>query len=253
MIIIIGSTAIKYWFPDFKREPKDTDIVTNEDSWIKDYFQENGRKVELLENPILLKYHRDFNVYLSPNMLYTLKVSHLFWDINWDKHLWDATFLKSKGCKLQLDLFYELYDYWNEYHGKNKRSDLKMSAEDFFDNAIKCPYEHDDLHTLIKNPPTFTKILVGEVEVSEHKFDQLSFEEKCDLVTEEVMIMAYERYTHLDYRIAYGRMLKKFLLNHAPLWEAIFIIESYPLLLKPKFNYIKQINDGLKDLKQSTR
>lgn len=26
-MLIIGSTALKYYFPDFKREPKDFDIV----------------------------------------------------------------------------------------------------------------------------------------------------------------------------------------------------------------------------------
>lgn len=25
--MVIGSTAIKYWFPDFPREPKDIDII----------------------------------------------------------------------------------------------------------------------------------------------------------------------------------------------------------------------------------
>lgn len=249
-MVIIGSQAIRYWFPDFKREPKDIDVISD-DSWEKELLLVvEGKKVETLDNPIILKYHKDFNIYLNPNMLYTLKMSHLFWDINWEKHMWDVHFLKSKNCVLDLELFYELYDYWNDYHGKNKRSDLKMSASDFFDNAIKCPVPHDDLHLLIKNPPTFTKVLVGEVEVGEDKFNQLSFEEKCDLVTEEVMIMAYERFQNLDYRIAYGRMLKKFILSHAPLWEAIFIIENYPLLLKPKFNYIKHINDELERIKQ---
>lgn len=236
-MVIIGSTAIKHHFSDFNRAPKDLDYAVS--SPIK---KENG--TEFLINPILCEVQNEG--YLIPDLLYTLKISHLFWDINWSKHMYDVQFLKSKGCKLNKDLFYKLYDYWGVLHGKNKRSDLKMSSEDFFDNAIKSKYEHDYLHTLIKNPPTFKKILIGEVEVSEEKFNNLSFEEKKELVVEEVMIMAYERYYNLDYRSAYSKMLKKFIISHAPMWEALFIIENYIELHKPNFNYINKINYELR-------
>jgi hypothetical protein len=46
--------------------------------------------------------------------------------------------------------------------------------------------------------------------------------------------------------VAYSRMLKKFVRSHAPLWEAIFILENYTRLHRPAFNYFKKINDGLK-------
>lgn len=242
MKILIGSKAIKYWFLDFPREPKDTDYAC-------DTEQVSGHQynVENLYNPIICKHIGDTSLKIaSPYVLYTLKMSHMFWDINWSKHMFDIQFLKGKGCILDKELFYNLYDFWNEYHGKNKRSDLKMTAEDFFDNAVECEHSHDYLHTLIKPIPTYTKILIGEVEVGEEKFNVLSREEKLDLVREEVMVMAYERYPHMSYKLAYARMLKKFIINHAPLWEAIFIIENYIELHKPNFNYYKTINDGLK-------
>jgi aspartyl/asparaginyl-tRNA synthetase len=128
-----------------------------------------------------------------------------------------------------------------------------MSANDFFTNAIKYPIKHDDLHEmLIKHShfkgqltPTYCKILKddSEVDVSEDKFNMLSFEEKLNLVQEEVMVMAMERSFHPDYRINYNIMLKKFILNHAPLWEAIFIIFNYPKLIKPFFNYKQFLNN----------
>ncbi len=237
-MLLIGSSAIKHWFPDFPREPKDLDYVGK---------GKNSREVEYLENPILDRlYQNDNNAIVNPNHLYTLKMSHMFWNINWEKHLLDIRFLQSKGCVLDRELFYELYEYWNEYHGKNKRSDLKMTAEDFFDNAVECEYEHDYLHTILNPIPTYTKILIGEVEVDEQKFNLLSHEEKCNLVTEEIMVMAWERWKTINYKIAYGYMLKKFIISHAPLWEAIFIIENHKELYKPKFNYFKTIEDGIK-------
>jgi len=245
-MLVIGSTAIKHWFPDFNREPKDIDYVVRE-------YKQSTREVEYLVNPVLLDYVADLayiNVigkprYATPNVLLTLKVSHIFWDINWDKHMWDIQFLLLKGCKIIPELFDKLYTYWNDYHGKNKRSKLDMSSEEFFDNAITCPYDHDWLHTLIKDPPTYTKVLIGEVEVSEELFNQLTFEEKCNLVREEIYIMSWERKFHKDYRISYARMLRKFIRNHAPMWEALFIIENYNLLSKPEFNYFQKIENGI--------
>lgn len=246
--MIIGSVAMKYHFEDFKRYPKDIDFVGKS----SDYGSNrtiDGKRCEYLENPILEKYFPD-SEYLNPNALLTLKMSHIFWDINWDKHMYDIQFMLKKGIKYDLNLFYELYDYWNEYHGKNKRSDLKMTASEFFDNAVACPYDHDFLHTLLAPVPAYTKVLKDgeEVDVSEYKFNTLPDKDKKALVQEEVMVMAYERFKKLHYKVAYSRMLKKFLMNHAPMWEALYIIENYVDLDTAPFNYFKHIDDQVANM-----
>lgn len=256
-MVIIGSHAIKYWYPSFNRIPKDLDIVVEGGERIQ--LLGVYDRVEKLTNPILLKYHNGSNKYATPNELYTLKMSHLFWNINWEKHMFDLQFLKDKGAVLIKPLFDELYAYWNMVHGLNKRSDLKMKAEDFFDNALNCEWDHDWLHTLLRPTPTFSKVLKDgeEVEVDEERFDKLTTEEKDSLVREEVMIMAFERYPKTFYKNAYDRMLKKFIISHAPIWEAIYIIENYVRLIKIDFNFIKylneQINGSTDQVKRSTR
>ncbi len=245
MIILIGSQAIKNHFPDFSRKPKDLDyIITNS----PEPNTKSTREIEYLHNPVFDGYPHKM---LLPNDLYTLKISHLFWDINWDKHMFDVQFLKSKGCELDMVLFYKLYTNWNVEHGKNVRSDLNMSATDFFDNAVSCEYDHDDIHLLINPNPIYKKIHKDgeEVDVDSDKFELLSFEDKCDLVREEVYVMAWERFKHMPYKHAYSRMLKKFIMNHAPMWEALFIIENYIILHKPIINYYKKIEDGLQSIK----
>lgn len=244
--ILIGSAAIKHWFSDFTREPKDIDYIGKKPKWTPNL---GDKKVEYLKNVIFDNYEHSI---ILPNDLLTLKMSHLFWDVNWDKHMYDVQFLLKKGCKLDIDLFYKLYDYWNTIHTPNTRSKLDMSASDFFDNAIKCEYNHDFLHTLLITPPTYTKVLKdgAEVEVSEEKFNNLTHSEKCDLVYEEVMVMAYERYNKMKYKHAYSTMLKKFIISHAPLWEAIFIIENYIELHNPKFDYFSKIENELYKLKK---
>lgn len=257
-MLIIGSQAIKYWFPDFPREPKDYDVV------LEDGEQHNiitTKKVEVLSNPCLLAACRGYTQkYLKPNHIYTLKMSHLFWDINWEKHEWDATWLRERGCKLDRTLFYNLYAHWNEVHGTNKRSDLKMSSEKFFTNAVECEYDHDWLHTLLKPIPTFNKVLKDgqEVEVDYDKFQSLTEVEKEALVREEVYVMAFERWPTIGFRQAYGRMLKKFILSHAPIWEAIWILENYKKLCRPEFDFIKYFNQQINErrdniVKRSTR
>ncbi len=244
--MIIGSSAIKYYFPDFPRVPKDLDIVGKGNS---------SKEVEYLDNPILLNYCND--EYLRPDYIYTLKISHLFWNINWEKHIWDVAWLKEKGCKFNKELFDLLYPYWNYVHGKNKRSDLKMSSDKFFDNAITFPIPHDTIHEVLikhewfknQDKPTYSKILCdgAEVEVSEDKWNLLTDWEKDNLVFEEVAVMSIENRFPKEwyYKRKYSAMLKKFIISHAPIWEAIYIIENHKRLVNPFFNYEQFLNNNL--------
>lgn len=257
--ILIGSKAIRYYFPSFPREPKDTDYIIYEYQKFDEFSEVNqpsdGTRIEYLKNKVITdKYKGTGKSIIDVNDLCTLKASHLMWQINWEKHLFDLQFLLKQGCKIDHKLFYELYEFWNTYHSKNKRSDLKMSKEDFFNNAINYDEaEHDYLHTLINPVPIYTKVLKDgcEVELDETKFHKLTYEEKLDFCREEVMIMGFERYKHLNYREAYGRMLKKFILNHSPIWALIFILENYVTLHKPTYNFIEKIKLGLEKTVQT--
>lgn len=230
-MLLIGSAAIKHHYPDFPRTPKDLDYIG---------AGESSREVEYLSNPVL----EHLEGIALPEVLLTLKASHIFWDINWDKHMYDIVFLFEKGNEINTPLFYDLYNHWINIHGKNKRSDLTLSADEFFDNALK-EYDHDYLHTIINPSPTYLKVLKGEVEPDEEKFNLLSHEEKEALVREEVYVMAYERMRHINYVSAYRKMLKKFIMHHAPIWEVFFILKNYRSLHKPLINYQNLLNHGI--------
>lgn len=260
--MIIGSTAIKYWFPDFPREPKDLDLTTSN---LPGKYIFPDKKVEYLKNNVLdewydKKYPNNPITYCEPNELYTLKISHSLWSLengSFEKHLYDVQWLKEKGCKFIPELFYQLYTYWETIHGKNKRSNLEMSAEQFFDNVVNFPVEHDFLHTLLvqhdyfgnQNLPMYVKILKdgAEVDVSEEKFNKLTEKEKFNLVFEEVAVMSFERFGDIYYKKAYSRMLKKFILSHAPIWEATWIIQNHKeLLTNIPFNYFTHLKTQIK-------
>ena len=242
--IIIGSEAIKYWFSNFPRLPKDLDVIV-ENKEEKLELTGNYSKIEKLLNPVLLKWHNSSNKYLKPDYLYTLKISHCFWNLenrSWSKHIWDVQWLKEKGCKFIPELFYELFAYWEIIHGKRKTSNLEMSAKDFFNNAIDYPIPHDDIHELLiqhsyfegQTEPTYKKILKQgqEVDVCMKKFEELTEKEKLNVVFEEVSVMAEERFPkNIYFKAKYEKMLKKFITSHCKVEEGIWIIMNHKKLL----------------------
>ena len=130
-----------------------------------------------------------------------------------------------------------------------------MSSEEFFNNALEDGHLHDSYHELlIQHPyfegqkrPTYVKVLKDgcEVDVCEEKFNALSEKEKFNLAFEEVAIMAWEKGRYpkgMYWKKKYNRMLKKFILNHAPIWEGIWIIQNHKELINPPFNFEEFLN-----------
>lgn len=234
---MIGSAAIKLQFPDFPRIPKDVD-------WAVDKERTHAGMNEF---HVISSLAFGGNPICTPDEIYTLKMSHIFYNIKWDKHLFDLIYLQEHGAKLLPSLFGYLREHWGYIHGENKRSDLSLSKDEFFSNALMNQGDHDKLHSYIQDPPTFTKVLIepNGVEVSEEKWQNLSHEDKLNIVREEVYVMAYERLAGRDYRSAYVWQLKQMVLTHAPLYEAIWIVQHYKELLKPQFNYKEKLDHEL--------
>lgn len=224
--LIIGSTAIKHYFPDFPREPNDLDYVVAD----KSKFMSNSI-IEYLENPVILKYQTEGH--LTPELMTSLKVSHLLWETNWEKHMFDLQFLLKKGFKWDLELVRELREYWHKTLPKVKRSQLEMTKEDFFTNNVnKDSNEHDHLHSMINSIPMYTRLLKdgAEVELDESKWEMLSFNDKCLVVWEEVLVMQIERYKGLKPTVGYIKQLKSCIQKHFPPYISLFSIENYPTL-----------------------
>ena len=240
-MLVIGSTAIKNFFPDFPRNPKDLDyVVDNEDN-------KNSDNTEYLYNPIILKYQKDG--YLKPELLLSLKISHLFHDINWFKHIFDVQFLISKGIQYNKEIVDELIPFWNDIHKKVKKSNLMLTKEDFFSNAInEDTLQHDYIHTLINPIPMYTLLLKdgAEVELDENKWHNLSYEDKTKVVYEETAVMAWERYKNNHWREGYKLQLKDNIIKHFPPYIAMFAIENYRNLETVKVNYREIINKNYK-------
>jgi hypothetical protein len=246
--MIIGSCAMRRWFPDFGREPKDMDIVGGPDP-VTDL------RIERLNNPVLAARPELFeDGYLKPSALLALKLSHLFWDVFWDKHCFDMVWLYGKGVEPDMDLFWDLHAHWtaNPPSLGLRRSNLDMTADEFFDNALTCDVPHDDLHEMLSDTPAYKSILVGEVQTSDDLFDALPHGEKIRLVREETMVMAYERAGTRTWRAAYSWMLRRLIWKHLPVRQALWALRHYREIYIPEFDYIDKINNRRNALLKST-
>lgn len=228
---LIGSNAIKHWFPDFNRTPSDFDYAIGHDK-VKSETLESGMKIEYLYNPVFDKFE---NEVATPEQLLALKVSHLFWDTNWNKHMWDAQFLLGKGVDFDYKLYKEFRNFFEDYLPKIRRSELEQSKEQFFTNAVNEDVdEHDKLHHILAEVPAYTKILKDgcDVEVDFDKFEALSFDEKMDVVIEEICVMVTERYSgKLPWYTAFHVQLTQNIMKHFPEPIALFSIFNYKKLL----------------------
>lgn len=239
--LLIGSQALKNLYPEFKRIPKDTDYAVD-----VPYIKSSDKQTEYLYNPLIIEHCTGKEI--DGDSLLTLKVSHLFWDINWDKHLFDTLFLMERGHTINYPLLNKLREFWNEWLPKIRRSDLEMNKENFFSNAVnEDTDEHDHLHTILNPVPMYTRLLKdnSEVELDEEKWHKLTEEEKDAVVWEETCVMAYERMKHLYYKVAFLRQLKDNIIKHFPQYIAIHAITNYKRIHVTNINFINLINNGI--------
>jgi hypothetical protein len=251
--LIFGSTAMKFWFPDF-REPNDLDIILRSDK--KDYITKAVQKYWIPEFEYFLE-HNKHDTYLDPEFMLTLKMSHAGWDIHWDKTMYDILFLKNKGYAPDEELYKKLVKGWIKVHGKKWASLKGKDSETFFEDAVQRKYVHDDIHeaVAIYDRPLFEKLLFDGVSCSEKGFNQLSFEDKILLVKEEVWVTALERYLiPEDFKCnvygSYMKALKKLATTMSSGWFKFFILNNYDKLIGDKSkNFVERFNNAVKNNK----
>lgn len=188
-IMLIGSMAAKIHFPDFPREPHDTDYISEDEIDKADcHYCESF--------DYIIKKYPDLKV-ATPEILYALKVSHSFWDVHWDKTIFDILFYQSKNIQLDEELYIPLYKDCEKRYGK-KKANLNKDNEKFFADSVERVYVHDDIHKAIAyyDKPLYFKIKDDTklANVSHNRFLELSEEDKIKLCREEIFVTALERF-----------------------------------------------------------
>lgn len=245
-MLVIGSEAVKYHFPEF-RTPKDQDAFSPYpiEGW-ETFWHPAFDRVKAFND--------GDSIMASVDELYTIKISHSYWELpnnSWTKHMEDAMFLKSKGAKLIEELHTTLYKVWEETHGKKKVS-LQMNSEEFFTDAVKRKYDHDSLHRSVAygDRPMYEYVLKdgAEVDIDMSKVRALRFEDQVKLFKEEVFATALERIVvpknyKCSPKAAYAWALRRTVTSLTKGWSARFMAENYDVFRSPGCDYVARHKD----------
>ncbi len=251
MKILIGSAALAQYI-ELGRKPKDIDYFVDKN--YKMYVSEKmddlkATNTEVFAHQDLVGYFGNVDKVATLNELYTIKVSHIFWDLkngSWDKHCYDIILMQKAGAKLIPELYNILYGIWEEVHGK-KKTNLNMMPEDFFNKNVTRIYDHDSLHSSVAyyDKPMYFRILKDNhpVNVDVKKWEALSLEDKFKTVREEVYATALERQIipsvyKASPRAAYKWALKKTITSFSKGFFALFIATHLEELWKPDNDYV---------------
>lgn len=249
--IIIGSVASKHWFTDF-RQPNDVDILSSTPNALTSnrfLDQQSHRLFDLVVD------HSNDKTFADPNVLLTLKLSHVRHDqVFFEKTIHDIAFYKSHGCQVIEPLYDQLIPLWDEVRpNRVKLSNVKV--EDFFTSTVTRKYNHDYLHELVafnQRPlhesirPDLTLVYCDPV-----LYQQLSSEHKLQLALEELMVTAIERYnittntSDINVYKAVKQALKLLITSMTRGWFARYYAENYPAIMK---NNIKLLVDKIKQV-----
>lgn len=237
-MLIFGSTAIKHWFPGwYLKQPNDLDIISKDQT-----LKQKGTEVYWTDAfEFLLENNKD-ELYVDPDLIYTIKVSHAAWDINWTKHIKDIIFLKEMGCKINKDFYDLLFKDWEKLHGKKKYNFNKPNDE-LFKDSVTRKYSHDDLHNILKfnDQPMYQKILKDKDKAlcSQVLFEQLSERRKHELAVEEVAVVAYERYVltgKMPFKNAICKAYQDLVTHMTKGWFNLYLIEhAKDIIYLPKY------------------
>lgn len=223
--IIIGSVAMHHWDKSYRVPKNDIDILCTpgfrpDTSLIPLKYQD--LRIEYQEYPEVewILNRKEHGLFMIPEELFALKLSHSHWDIKWEKTIKDISWMKEKGYKIDLDLYYHMLPVWERIHGSKSKINLNKSVEDFFNDNVKRKYNHEELHELVKfnEKPMHEYIRKDHKSVltSEVLFTALPYEhQRIQTCLEEILVTAIERFnltkdsTDIEIRQAVIRAHKK--------------------------------------------
>ena len=231
---LFGSQLLKKYFPDF-REPQDFDYVINLPS--STYHTEvdydcNGQRSEFYSIPCTP------NREMTPDELYTLKVSHAIYDIHWSKTMSDIRFLQLKDCQIDSNFLSQLREYWKTIHTGDKYKRFDFSAkENIFNDYVDREIDHDQLHLLFNSEVMFRKFSDDNIP-NQEKFEALPDEIKNKICTEEAYVIAIERfYDKFPMYKAYNNAQRLLITQLHPVFIADHAILNWHAIYKPKENF----------------
>lgn len=258
--ILIGSRAANYWWPKsvFDRDDSDWDFMSfySMRNAIRTPRQEYHYEPEFtIFAEKFLRYGYRSNqlgcLVADPDLLYTLKVSHSFWDVHWQKTITHIRCMKKLGCAIIPELYDILYATWERVHGK-KQVNLNVPNEQFFTHYVKRQVDHDALHELFKtgDVPKYKTLKKdpSKAMISRELFFAQPYEEQLNTVREEMCVLGAERYLMTGLTtspgVAVRSALKLLVTSASKGWFPLFIVDNWDKVLESKLPpQLKMIKD----------
>jgi len=251
MLTLIGSRAMRSWYPDAREPGGDWDYHRDSTRWVP--ADEPGR-TDIFTDERLAAWQ--WGEIATPDELYTLKISHAFWEINgsrdWDKHAADIVFLERKGAEFIRELYDILLPIWKERYRRNP-TNLNQSAGAFFDDAVERKYDHDSVHESVAygDRPLYESILKdgSDVAVDSSKFWVMDLDAQIKLVREEIYATALERILIPNNykgspRAAYVWALRRTVTSLFKGDWALFLVLHLDRLMAPDCDYMQRHLDN---------
>ena len=194
---------------------------------------------------------------------YTLKASHMAWDINWAKHIKQLVHsLQFNAHKTRDDGLWEaLTAYWVKSK-KQRQADIDWPSNDkLFEDNVDRPWPHDLIHMEVANSLTpaylFLKEDLDAAVISKAKWDEATYEMKVELIFQELATLTLERYLlveqkpsvrlhpHLEAANAWKNVIKLYCVSLAPLWVLKFFFENLDKFVEPPVQLLDHIRRSI--------
>jgi len=243
MKAIVGSTALEY-FDLNRKEPKDIDV------WYAEGVDPDDGDDSLVIPKDIFNLLETDNGYCTPDTIYTIKCSHLGWDIHWEKTKLDIIWLQANKCKLMPELYMKLVAHWKTLNGNKDFLSLSQDKREFFNDHVTYIYDHDYLHELVAYPndPTYRRCLKDgeEVLLDKDKFNILPVDDKISMFREEMAVIAIERWLvnpvwkgRFSVAQAHDLALKKTIVSLTKNWATDFIVTNIDKFFRVDLSYFK--------------
>jgi len=232
-MLIVGSKALKFHFPNLDIKPKDIDligftwdverliselqpastrrgdgIVTFFDVKNTDFFDTKNIEILIADKSDALKSYLDYEdarrdiKYASTEVLYSLKKSHIHFPLHFDKHIKDYVLLNKHFNSVDnlKDITKLNYKETEQRIGKIKTPSLDKKITEFFGQSekfVEYYFIHDDIHKMVahKDKPLYLYMQkdITMAKCEKDMWSEFSFEDKCKCVLEEAYVIALER------------------------------------------------------------
>ena len=264
-MILIGSRALKYWYPDFPlREDADWDVITSRyiggfkfERHDPDHLNNKMVVPRLLNTTDRIILPSGHEAAVAPlNVLAAIKRSHLWRDYQWDKHITHYNkYLRQHLDDSVQDFLKERIKLTKEAYPQGNPN-LNQSNEEFFNDAVEKVYDHDFIHELAAyyDAPLYTRLKYDDSKAWCEKdlWEQLSLEDKRKCVAEECYVIATERFLvrnnwNYSYKGAYLTALKKVCTTLTSGWFREFSLDNHPEIMALfDVNKLNSIKENLK-------